>query len=118
MCRIDRLKSQPEAVTVQPRTPKGSFKGRAMTQDELGEAFALLIGGVASIAHAGYSLWKGQLSPDERLPRNDVPLTVEILQTGFALLREKHVYNFRNGFLSTERCVRSAKSGADPARSH
>src|SRR5215469_17656308 len=54
----------------------------------------------------------------ERSPRNGSPLTVEKLQTGFALLREQHVHDFRNGLLDTERRARSAKSGADRARSH
>src|SRR5579859_1505171 len=51
-------------------------------------------------------------------PRNGAPLTVEISQTGFAQLREQHVHDFGNGLLDGERRVRSAKSGADPTRSH
>lgn len=40
------------------------------------------------------------------------------MQAGLALLREQHAHDFGNGLLDTERRVRSAEIGANPARSH
>ena len=57
-------------------------------------------------------------APGEGSPRNGVPFTVKVLQTGLALLCEKHVYDLRDGVRHADRCVRTAQIRADPARSH